>query len=163
VLLWFNFCNISTFVKVCQHKPVTPNQEKMKSFKKLILLVVLLLAFTSAYTQESDNEPLPSKIVQAVKKGDAAELAPFLNSKVELVLPSKSGIFSKEQAHFILKSFFEDNKVTSFNIIHHGTRQNATFAIGQYNCPNENYRMYFLVKKNGEQTIIHQIRIEKQE
>ena len=135
----------------------------MKIFKPLLLLVLFQIAIVSLSAQKDGSSPLPQTVIQAIKKGNASEIDPFMNSKVELVLPGKSGVFSQEQAHFILKDFFKDNHVQSFEMLHHGTRQNATFAIGRYNCSNGTYRMYFLVKKSKDQSVIHQIRIEKQD
>ncbi|MGM0375579.1 MAG: DUF4783 domain-containing protein [Bacteroidota bacterium] len=135
----------------------------MKTFKSLLPLVVLLFTVFPLNAQKDGSGPLPQSVVQAVKNGDAAEIDPFMNSKIELVLPGKSGVFSREQAHFILKDFFKDNQVQSFEMLHHGTRQNATFAIGRYSCSNGIYRMYFLVKNSDNNAMIHQIRIEKQD
>ncbi len=132
----------------------------MKNLKKILLLLILLLPVTFPRAQ---SNPLPAEVVKAVKKGDATAIKPYLNSKVELLLPEESGVYSQEQAHFVLKKFFETNKVNSFEVLHHGTRQNATFAIGEYNCTNDQYRIYFLVKTNDNQKLIHQIRIEKQD
>ncbi|MFW6352088.1 MAG: DUF4783 domain-containing protein, partial [Bacteroidota bacterium] len=113
----------------------------MKNLKKILLLLILLLPVTFPRAQ---SNPLPAEVVKAVKKGDATAIKPYLNSKVELLLPEESGVYSQEQAHFVLKKFFETNKVNSFEVLHHGTRQNATFAIGEYNCTNDQYRIYFL-------------------
>ena len=135
----------------------------MKILKPLLLLALFLVTIASLNAQENGNSPLPQTVIQAVKKGDASAIDPFMNSKVELVLPGKSGVFSREQAHFILKDFFKENQVRSFEMLHHGTRQNATFAIGRYSCSKGNYRMYFLVKNSGDNAVIHQIRIEKQD
>ncbi len=132
----------------------------MKNLKKLLPVLIFLLSVTMTGAQTS---PLPAEVVAAVKKGDAMAIKPFLNSKVELLLPGESGVYSREQAHFVLKNFFEKNKVTSFTVLHHGTRQNATFAIGEYNCSNDKYRIYFLIKTTDNQKLIHQIRIEKQD
>jgi hypothetical protein len=135
----------------------------MKSLQSILPLVVMLLFMTSLHGQNQQQSPLPTKVIQAIKKGNASDLSPFLNTRIELILPGKSGVFSKEQAHFILKKFFSDHKISSFQVIHHGTRQNATFAIGEYNCTNEQYRMYFLIKGSNGQPLIHQIRLEKQD
>jgi hypothetical protein len=132
----------------------------MKNLKKLLPVLILLLSVTMA---DAQTGPLPAEVIKAVKKGDAMAINPYLNSKVELLLPGESGVYSQEQAHFVLKNFFENHKVTSFEVLHHGTRQNATFAIGEYNCSNEQYRIYFLVKTTDNQKLIHQIRIEKQD
>lgn len=115
---------------------------------------------------QAQNNTLPQKVVKAMQKGDPVALSLFLNERVELLIPGKSGVFSKEQAHFILKKFFEEHPVTSFQILHHGARESSTFAIGRYNCSQGQYRVYFLVKNNSGQSaevLIHQIRIEKQD
>mgnify|MGYP006292295489 CR=1 FL=1 len=135
----------------------------MKIFKPILLLLIMLLVFMPLSAQEDQGSPLPASVVKAVEKGDAAAIDAFIDEKVELVIPGKSGVFSKEQAHFILKEFFKENQVQSFEMLHHGTRQNATFAIGRYTCTKEKYRMYFLVKNTEDQPVIHQIRIEKQD
>ena len=135
----------------------------MKILKSLLPLVMLLFTVFFTNAQQDGSSPLPQTVIQAVKKGDVSDIDPFMNSKIELVFPGKSGIFSREQAHFILKDFFKNNQVQSFEMLHHGTRQNATFAIGRYRCSNGSYRMYFLVKNSDDQSVIHQIRIEKQD
>ena len=158
--LWFNFCNIILLYNISSGLAIPQNHIKMKHLKKLLPVIILFLSVTITGAQTS---PLPAEVVTAVKKGDAIAIKPFLNNKVELLLPGESGVYSQEQAHFVLKSFFENNKVTSFKVLHHGTRQNATFAIGEYNCSNDEYRIYFLVKITGDKKLIHQIRIEKQD
>ncbi|WP_010527537.1 DUF4783 domain-containing protein [Thermophagus xiamenensis] len=136
----------------------------MEKIKQLLPFVIFLLTPWWLLSQGVRQAPLPPQVVEAVRKGDVTRLTPYLNDKIELVLPGESGIFSKEQAHFILKNFFADNKVSSFQVLHYGTRQSATFAIGEYKCINEHYRIYFLVKTGKEnRPLIHQIRIEKQE
>ncbi len=140
----------------------------MGALKKVSTLMVLLVWMPLMVLQGQTEEPgsIPGKVVLALKKGNAAELTPFLNKRIELVIPGKSGVFSKEQAYFILKGFFEDHPVTSFQVLHHGARENSTFAIGRYSCRQGQYRFYFLIKNNPEQsgqTVIHQIRIEKQD
>ncbi|GAO30963.1 hypothetical protein JCM15548_13287 [Geofilum rubicundum JCM 15548] len=80
-----------------------------------------------------------------------------------MVLPDKSGVFSREQAQFLIKDFFDKHPPTSFQIIHQGERENATFAIGRYNYNQGQYRLLFLTKNNGHETLIHQLRVEKQD
>jgi hypothetical protein len=62
----------------------------------------------------------------------------------------------------ILKEFFTNNPPKSFKIIHEGSRQNASFAIGNYQTGSGTYRFYFLTKKVNGKLLIHQLRIEKQ-
>jgi archaellum component FlaG (FlaF/FlaG flagellin family) len=134
----------------------------MKTFKVLFLTsVFIVLSLTTGLAQTEGK--LSAEISNATRNGDAADLASHFNAKIEMVLPDKSGVFSKEQAQFLIKDFFDKHPPTSFQIIHQGERENATFAIGRYNYNRGQYRLVFLTKNNGNQTLIHQLRVEKQD
>lgn len=122
---------------------------------------MLLISIVSGHAQSEGK--LPEAITAATRNGDAFELASYFNNKVELVLPSKSGVFSKEQAQFLIKDFFDNYPPVSFQVIHQGIRENATFAIGRYNYNRGQFRILFLTKTTGNQTLIHQLRVEKQD
>jgi len=131
--------------------------------KNLLKAVVFGLTVFIAYCSPANaqNNSLPQGIITAVSGGNAEKLANYFNDNIELVIPQKSGIFSKSQAQMILKEFFTKNPPSSFKIIHQGSRQNASFAIGNYNSGNNFYRFYFLTKKTNNKLLIHQLRIEK--
>jgi len=105
----------------------------------------------------------PDAIISATKEANADELANYFNSKVELVLPQKSGVFSNSQARLILDDFFNKNPNIQFHIIHQGDRENSSFAIGKYQTANKVFRFYFLTKTKDKKTYIHQLRIEKED
>ena len=130
---------------------------------KLILLTSALIVMSLSSGMAQNEGKLPDAISNATRNGDAAALASYFNTKIEMVLPDKSGVFSKEQAKFLIKDFFDKHPPTSFQIIHQGERENATFAIGRYNYNKGQYRLVFLTKNNGQQTLIHQLRVEKQD
>lgn len=134
---------------------------KMKTVKK-VLLSMLLMALTTTIQAQREGT-LPSNITEATRDGDAVELANYFNDKIELVLPSKAGVFSKQQAQFMMKDFFTSFAPRSFQIIHQGVRENATFAIGKYTHANGSFRILFLTKNDGGETLIHQLRIEQQD
>jgi hypothetical protein len=134
----------------------------MKKLIQNLTTIIMLLGITIGLAAQTEGK-LPDGITQATRSGDAVELASYFNNKIELVLPSKSGVFSKEQAQFLLKDFFENYPPSSFQIIHQGIRENATFAIGRYNHSKGQFRILFLTKNSGTQTLIHQLRVEKQD
>ncbi len=125
--------------------------------KGAALFTLLLIVSLNSYAQ------FPEAIIKATKSTNAIELSKYFNSKIELVLPEKSGVFSSAQAKLVLNDFFKKNPITSFKIIHQGIRENSSFAIGKYQTTSEIYRFYFLTKKKNNQTYIHQLRIEKQD
>lgn len=134
----------------------------MKTIKVFFIASLLLAVSTLAASAQGQGN-LPEGISGATKNGDATELASYFNSRIELVLPDKSGVFSKEQAQYLMKDFFANYPPSSFQIIHQGERENATFAIGRYIYNRGQYRLLFLTKSSDGKTLIHQLRIEKQD
>ncbi|TAJ12803.1 DUF4783 domain-containing protein [Marinilabiliaceae bacterium JC017] len=133
----------------------------MKIFRTVFMMMLLLLSVSGLPSQSSSN--FPEAITNATRKGDAKTLASYFNSSIELVLPGKSGVFSKSQAEMIVKEFFSQNPPQQFRIIHKGMRSNASFAIGSYETPSGKYRFYFLTKETNNKALIHQLRIERQD
>ncbi len=132
----------------------------MKNILKTVVFGLMIsIVNCSPATAQSNN--LPQGIITSTANGNAEKLASYFNENIELVIPQKSGIFSKSQAQMILKEFFSTNPPSSFKIIHQGSRQNASFAIGNYKSGNNFYRFYFLTKKTNNKLLIHQLRIEK--
>ncbi len=129
--------------------------------KSITLSLILALSFSLSLNAQNKNA-ISSDIVNAVKDGNASELSEYFNENIELVIPQKSGIFSKSQAEMVLKDFFTQNPPKGFKIIHEGSRQNASFAIGNYTTNSGIYRLSFLTKNVNNKLLIHQLRIEKQ-
>ncbi|TLX70830.1 DUF4783 domain-containing protein [Labilibacter sediminis] len=134
----------------------------MKKFRSTITIGLLIPIMVLSFSLKSFGQ-FPDGIILATQKTDAKELSVYFNSKVELVLPQKSGVFSKSQARLVLEDFFNKNPNTQFKIIHQGDRENSSFAIGKYRTTNKVYRFYFLTKTKNEKTYIHQLRIEKED
>lgn len=134
----------------------------MKKSRSTITLGIVLTVMIFGLTPESFGQ-FPNAIILATKKASAQELSAYFNSKVELVLPQKSGIFSNSQARLVLEDFFNKNPSPHFEIIHQGDRENSSFAIGKYKTANKVYRFYFLTKTKDNKTYIHQLRIEKED
>lgn len=134
----------------------------MRTNKVLWLSMLVLLVSATTIRAQSEGT-LPSEITEATRNGDAIELADYFNSKIELVLPSNSGVFSKQQAQFMVKEFFSSYPPVSFQVIHQGVRENATFAIGKYTHSKGKFRIVFLTKNEGNKALIHQLRIEQQD
>ncbi len=130
-------------------------------FKFTSLSFILVLSLSVMLFAQSTNS-IPADIVSATRDGSASDLAKYFNENIELVIPQKSGMFSKSQAEMVLKDFFTQNPPENFKIIHEGSRQNASFAIGNYTTSTTVFRIYFLTKKVNGNLLIHQLRIEKQ-
>jgi hypothetical protein len=127
-------------------------------FKVSIAVLLILLGSLAAITQ--DQITIPSEISLAIKAGNATELSKYMNSTVELLLLDKEDFYKKVVAETILKDFFNEYHTKDFIIRHQGARNDAQYAIGNLTTEKGDFRVYFLLKKVGQDLLIHQIRIE---
>jgi hypothetical protein len=125
----------------------------MKTIRFFLLSVCFLLAVPALKAQSSE---VPSEIITALNDGDAGQLSNYLNANVELVIDNKNDVFSKQQATGITTDFFRKNRVNSFQLLHKGNKDAASFAIGTLKTSTGNFRVYILTRKNE----IQQLRIE---
>ena len=124
--------------------------------KKALFITLFIFSFFSI----SFAGDIPQKIVTAFSTGNSSQLSEFFNSSIELTLLEKEEIYSKTQAEMILKDFFAKHPPSKFTIIHKGGKDNSRYAIGDLISGTETYRITFLLKMEGEQVFIHQLRIE---
>ena len=129
----------------------------MKS-RNVITVLILLFGFSVIHAQEQTI--IPGGISIAIKAGNAAELAKYMNSTVELLLLDNEDFYKKNVAESILSEFFGAHKIKDFIIRHQGARNEAQYAIGTLSTEDGDYRVYFLLKNIDGKQLIHQIRIE---
>ncbi len=132
----------------------------MKIRTSFIFFLLSLLAVQHSTAQQGDV--VSSEVITAIKQGDSQSLADGFFDNIEIVLPSKTGVYSKKQAEMVMKNFFNKYPVSDFELIHKGKKENASFAIGNYSSASHRFRFTFLTKLNGSEVLIHQLRIEKQ-
>lgn len=125
----------------------------MKTIKLFLLCTCFFCAIPIISAQ---NTEVPLDIINALNQGDASGLSSHLNNNVELVIENKNDVFSKQQASGIIADFFRKNSVSSFQLLHKGNKDNASFAIGILKTGSGSFRVYVLTRKNE----IQQLRIE---
>jgi 3-methyladenine DNA glycosylase AlkC len=123
-----------------------------------VLQVVLLSLGNLAATQ--DQTKIPAGIPMAFRAGNAAELARYMNSTIELLLLDKEDFYKKNVAEVILNDFFKEYPARDFSISHQGAKNDAQYAIGNLKTEKGDFRVYFLLKKVDNELLIHLIRIE---
>jgi hypothetical protein len=128
--------------------------------KSLIIIPVLLIALSSLSAKAQEQASIPVGISIAIKAGNAAELAKYMNSTVELLLLDKEDFYKKNVAEAILNDFFKEYLTKDFTIRHQGAKNDAQYAIGNLKTDKGDFRVYFLLKKVNQELLIHQIRIE---
>ena len=125
----------------------------MKTFKLFLLFSSLFCLIQLSEAQTSD---VPADIITALNEGNSNQLSVRLNTNVELVIDTKNDVFSKQQASGIIADFFKKNRVISFQLLHKGNKDAASFVIGTLKTANGNFRVYVLTRINE----IQQLRIE---
>lgn len=93
-------------------------------------------------------------VINALRTGNADEVAKYIDDNVELSLPDKSDSYSKAQAVMILKDFFSNNNVIGFEAKHKGDNSGNQFCIGTLRTKSGDYRTtVFMKTKNGRQSV----------
>jgi hypothetical protein len=128
--------------------------------KPLSLIFTVLIAAGTLSATAQEQVKIPGGISIAIKAGNATELAKYMNSTIELLLLDKEDFYKKNVAETILKEFFNEYKSIEFTISHQGAKNDAHYAIGNLKTEKGDFRVYMLLKKVGQELLIHVIRIE---
>jgi hypothetical protein len=128
--------------------------------RSVTIVLLVLIAFSNLIASAQDQVKIPGGISIAIKTGNASELSKYMNSTIELLLLDKEDFYKKNVAETILKDFFNEYHTKDFIIRHQGAKNDAQYAIGNLKTEKGDFRVYFLLKKVGQELLIHQIRIE---
>jgi hypothetical protein len=101
------------------------------------------------------------EVVSAIKNGSVSQLSKYLDNTIEITFTDKSNTYSKSQAELVLKDFFNNNEVKSFELVHKGDNTNAQFLIGTLETKNGDYRTTIYMKQKGEKQLLQELRFEK--
>lgn len=130
-----------------------------------ISLIVILFCCSFFVMAGTAPEKIPNDIIVALETGNAKMLSGYFNQNVELVVLDNDNVYSKSQAQQIVGNFFSNCmpvEENAFSVIHDGGKGDAKYVIGKLKTEKGDFRVYFLLKKNGGKDYIHQLRIEKQ-
>lgn len=122
--------------------------------KNLLLSFLLIVSFAFASHSLAD-------IINAMKSGDAAEVAKFFDSNVEITFPGKSNSYSKSQAQLVITDFFSINPVKSFEVLHKSDNAASQYCIGNLETANGIFRTTIFLKDKGDRQVIQELRFER--
>lgn len=117
-----------------------------------ISLVFLLSSFSNRFGIDD--------IIAAMKTGNAAQVAKYFDNNVEISMPDKSNSYSKSQGELVLKDFFSNNIVKSFDVIHKGENAGSQYCIGTLVTKGGSYRTTIFMKQKGDQQVLQELRFE---
>lgn len=108
------------------------------------------------------NDDVTTAIAAAIRAGDSRKLASYFNATIDLTVPGSDGTYSKSQAEMIVRNFFTQYPPASFNINQEGnSNEGSRFSIGTYVSKGKKFRTYFLIKRSGGVSLIHQLQFEE--
>lgn len=122
----------------------------MKFKAATLLIFLVMLCSIKGKTQGI------SDITTAIQQNNTKQLVTHFGDNVDLKLPNTDGVFSKQQAILIVKSFFEEAPVSIYELKHQGNSKNdALYLIGSLTRNEQVYRTYILLKKvDGKHRIL---------
>ena len=122
----------------------------------LVLLASLMLAL-GLHAQDVTRD----KVVQAMRTGNATELAAQFIPNIDLTVKETSEVYSRSQAEQIIRKFFNDHPPVDLVIEHSGVSKfGDKYFIGILRTRNGYFRVTFFLKKSGELMQVKQLRIE---
>jgi len=99
----------------------------------------------------------------AVRAGNAKELARYFNTAIDLNLEGEVNTYSKAQAEFVLRDFFKKHAPTDFTIVHTGSSKGGLqFAIGKYTSGAESYNVLMRIREVDKVFLIHEMSFNKE-
>ena len=123
--------------------------------KHLFTLLAAGVLFSSFTLFSSIDE-----VINAMKTGNAPEIARFFDNTLEINMPQKNNSYSKSQAELVLKDFFSTNPVKAFEIIHKGENSGSQYCIGTLITKNGSFRTTIFMKQKGDKQVLQEITFE---
>jgi len=124
--------------------------------RSLLLLPVFLIAI-STFSQGGIED-----VISAMKSGNASGVTKYFDSYVDITIDDKGSNYSRSQGELILKDFFSNNGVRSFELKHKGNNDNGDYCIGTLQTKNGNYRATVYMRLKGNKLVIQDIRIKQE-
>ena len=126
-------------------------------------LIFVLILFAETVKAMSLGD-IGGEIAAAIRGGKAQEVTKWFSNNVDLTVLGKEEMYSKAQAEQVLRDFFGKYPPLSFELSHKANNQaSAQYGIGTYKSTNAaKFRVYFLIKKIGNQQFIQQLSIENE-
>lgn len=100
-------------------------------------------------------------IISAFKNGNATEIAAFFDTSVEIVISGKSTTNNKKKGEELLRNFFKEAGVKSFEVIHKSGSASAQYYIGNLSTNSGVYRTTIFMKQKDNKNLLQEIRFEK--
>ncbi|MFP4089340.1 MAG: DUF4783 domain-containing protein [Cyclobacteriaceae bacterium] len=106
---------------------------------------------------EAQNEVI-NNVRDALKTGSSREISKYLNNTVEISINGEKASYSRNQAEFVLKDFFNKYPPQGFRYVHQGSsKEGIKYTVGTYTYDRGSFRVFTLIKQVGGTYVVDQI------
>ncbi|HBG71691.1 MAG: hypothetical protein A2W93_06730 [Bacteroidetes bacterium GWF2_43_63] len=132
---------------------------------------ILILSFFSlqGFSVNNDTLKIPDiyevndKISDAIRSGDASQLAACFAPTIQLSVPGKKGDFSRTQAEIIMRDFFSQYPPSSFTVNSEGKTSGTNYyTLGSYVSGAIRFKVYYVIQKADSEITLHILKFEIQ-
>lgn len=124
--------------------------------KHIIYLIFTFISFQT-FSQTEAN------FFTALKSGDIASMEPFMEENIDFCLFEDQQIMSKKSALNKFKSFLNNHKVISIDVIHKGTSKNKStqYKVAKLVTSTDTFRVFVYATGEIGAKTVKEIRIDK--
>ena len=120
----------------------------------------LILFFLLSSIEVNDLE----SIIESFDVMNSDEIVNFFDSKTQLNIEGKLYQENNYKSSLILDNFFNDNDISSFNIIHKGDSEDKLiYLLGEYLSSDKIYKILIFVEESDKELKIKEIKIDQRQ
>ncbi len=114
-------------------------------------VVAIFCWFAVGGAPASAQNEVINNVRDALKTGSSRELSKYLNNTVEISMNGEEASYSRNQAEFVLKDFFNKYPPQGFRYVHQGSsKEGLKYTIGSFTYDRGEFRVVMLIKQiNG--------------
>ena len=126
----------------------------------LFLTVVFFSSFCRSDVFSSKTVDIDA-VVLALNAGNAAQLSKYFDNRIDIGLPDKSDNYSRTQAEMIIREFFSNNGVRTFEIKYKSEKAGTNYCVGTLKTKSGDYRTTLFMKQKGDKQYLQDISFQR--
>ena len=100
-------------------------------------------------------------LITSLEIRSGKEISNYFNSKTEIIINEKIYKGNKFQLTKTLESFFEENNLSKFRVIHKGNSENnLIYILAEYSSNDDIYRVFLTLSVTEKNYIIQKLKID---
>lgn len=113
----------------------------MHNYNGVILFLIVTMAI-ALYQPATAQSEVINNVRSAIKAGSSKELSNYLGDMISLEIDGVQSNYSKTQAEYVLKDFFQKYRPNDFQYVHQGASEGGLkYAIGRYSYDGGSFRV----------------------